>query len=265
MAILEATFTPEWAAVTLLVDGGQWSFPVTHVTITRSVPGMPDAVVRGIDRTIAVGGYLAASDIEMPLEVTVSYTVTGYDSTGELVETETVQVSTSGAEWGLWVKIPGEPNSTTLVDLAGVTDRVSATQGGVYRPAGTGTSIAQGIASVSGLAPDAFSIDIEVWNPVLAARLVSALSHRVVLLQTSAPEPFPSAYYFVEQVSWKLLNPSNLNEGIAAAIALERCAMPAGTSTQVAGWSWQSVIDTYPTWDDVLAAADTWFDLVQGP
>jgi len=262
--ILESTFFPEWASVTLVVDGGQWSSPVTHVTIVREVAGVADIVVRGIDRAVAVGGYLAASDIEMPLGTTVTYTVTGYSSTGAVVETESASVSTAGAEWGLWVKVPGQPSSTTLVDLVAVSDRVSTTRGGVYRPVGSVGAIAQGIASTSGLEPDACSIDIEVWDPVLAARLVEALRWRVVLLQTSAPEPFPSAYYFVSSVAWSLLNPANLNEGVAAKLSLERCAMPAGESTRLAGWSWLAVQDTYATWQDVITANPTWFDLVQG-
>lgn len=263
--ILEAVFDPQWAAVRLVVDGGMWPSPVASLTIVRSVPGAADLPVRGVDRRPAVGGYFVGTDLEVDLEVPVTYTVTGYSAAGAVVATSSVVTSTAGARPGLWVKVPGSPDLTCRVRLREVGELVEDTVGGNYRIAGSGGMVAQAAAHADGTGPESGTVSLSVPTGPDVDRLRAALRTRgrVLLLQPVGSSDLDAGYYLV--TSSRRANPAQAEAypNRWFTLAVERTSMPAGEGQGVPGVTWAAVTDTYPTWSAVQAAKSSWFDLMQ--
>lgn len=260
--ILEAVFDPAWATVRLVVDGGMWPSAVASITVTRSVPGVPTIGVRGIDRLSVVGGYFIGSDPEAPLDSSATYSVTGFSAAGAVVKTASVTVDTSGAACGAWLKVAGHPNLTTHTVLRDVGDVESSTQGGVYDVAGGG-GIA--VAEVAGVNADRFALTIGSLSTQQTNAIRAVLEHhRIVLIQSCVHEPFDSGWYFVEKSNRALRGGTALLPGRDFTLSLVGTGIPSGAGQGIAGWSWASVMGTYPTWADLQAAESSWFDLMQG-
>lgn len=262
MPILSATFNTAWASVDLIVDGALWTSSVDTITITRSVAGEVDTVVRGVSSRPVVGGSYVGTDSEAPLESSVTYKVDGYLGS-TFVATATVTVSTTGAEWGAWLKVPGLPNMTVRANLARVGARTSQTRGGVYMIAGGGGAVSQSAAHWSGIDPDTVAITLEAITDTEVTRLTGLLAYRVLLIQTGAPAPFPAGYYFVKDVAIDLLSPL-VSASQTVQLSLVRTGMPAGSGAGIAGSTWAALKDARTTWTAVLAAKATWFDVLKG-
>lgn len=260
--ILEAAFDPAWASVRLVVDGGMWPSSVASITITRSVPGVPAIGVRGIDRLPVVGGFFVGSDSEVPLDSAVRYAATGYSEAGAVVKTSSVTVDTSGAACGAWLKVAGHPNLTTHTVLRDVGEVESSTQGGVYDVAGGG-GIA--VAEVAGVNADRFTLTIGSLTTQQTNAIRAVIEHhRIVLIQSCSHEPFDSGWYFVESAKRALRGQLATIPGRNFTLSLVGTGIPSGAGQGIAGWSWASVMGTYPTWAALMAAEDSWFDLMQG-
>lgn len=262
--ILEATFDPVWAAVRLIVDGGMWPDPVDTITITRAVTGEVVIPVRGVQSRPVVGGTFVGSDHECPLDTDVTYTVAGYGA-GVLVATATVSAPTTGAEWGLWLKVAGKPDLTIRVTWRDLGEVVSKTIGGLYTVAGGGGSLAQTSAQWSGLDSDEVTIMVATTGPVELARLRAVLTaSRILLVQTGSPQEIDSGWYYVSSVG--RTNPAGFPEFEERrfVLQLKRTGIPAGAGGGIAGTTWTALMDTYPTWADVWAAKATWFDVLKG-
>ncbi|MDQ2624256.1 MAG: hypothetical protein M3Y20_03745 [Actinomycetota bacterium] len=262
--IFEATFDPAWAAVNLIVDGGMWPSAVASITIARQVAGVPDVPVRGVDSLAVVGGYFVGSDSEAPLESPVTYQLTGYAANGTVVKVVVVAVDTTGAADGLWVKVPGRPSLTVCTRFRELGDIQSATIGGTYQILGAGT-VAQTTAQWGGISADRTRVGLTTGRGAHTARLDEALrTARVVLLQPVGTTDLPPGWYYVSTVTRS--NPGGFEEFAERwwSLDVERTETPAGDGRGIPGVSWQSVLDTYPTWTSVLADVDTWFDLQLG-
>lgn len=262
--ILEATFDPAWAAVRLIVDGGMWASPVDTITIQRTVPGEATVVVRGIEGLAVVGGYYVGSDHEMPLESSVTYAVTGYSS-GSVVGSASVTVSTAGAEWGLWLKVAGKPDLTTWSRFAKVGDVDSRTIGGVYQIAGGGGAVAQTAAHWSGIESDRVIVQIAGESHAGVARIRAVFrAGRILLLQAPGSTDLDQGWYYVQSVS--RVNPAQFEEFPERwfELELQRTGVPAGDGSGLAGTTWATLASQHATWADVLAAFDTWFDVLRG-
>ncbi len=260
--ILEAVFDPAWASVRLIVDGGMWPSTVASITVTRSVPGVPMIGVRGIDHLAVVGGSLITSDIEMPLDSSVTYSATGYSAAGAIVKTASATVGTSGAACGAWLKVAGRPNLTCHSVLRGVSEVESSTQGGVYDVAGGG-GIA--VAEVAGVNADRLALTIGSLTTQQTNAIRAVIEHhRIVLIQSCSHQPFDSGWYFIESSKRALRGGTALLPGRDFTLQLVRTGIPSGAGQGIAGWSWAGVQNTYPDWAAVTANNPSWFDLMQG-
>lgn len=261
--ILQAEFDPAWAAVRLVVDGGMWPSAVTTITVTRQVAGVADIAVRGVEKRAVVGGYFVGSDTEMPLEEAVSYQVQGWSAAGVLVKTVAVAVSTSGAAAGLWIKVPGMPDSTAHARFRTLGDITQDSIGGNYVIASDGGTVTQSVAHGSGVGPTSTTIGLGATVGPQLDRLRAALAAagRVFLLQPVGSSDLDAGWYFVKSVSRS--NPAGIEKYPSRwlALAVESTSMPAGMGQGVPGVTWAGVVDTYPTWSALLAAKPTWFDL----
>lgn len=261
--ILQAEYDPAWATTSLIVDGGMWPSPVTAITVVRSVAGVADISVRGVDRRPVVGGFFIGSDPEMPLDSTVTYTVTGYTAAGAVVETSTVSVDTTGAACGAWLKVAGQPNLTIRADLAEVGDVESTTQGGVYDIAGGGL-VATSVAEANGLNADRLTLVVRGKTDQQARAIRTTLQSRILLIQSCAHEPFDPGWYFIDKMTRRLRAQTTSVPGREFTLSMTRTGIPSGVGQGIAGWSWAGVMDTYPTWAAVKAANPSWWDLMQG-
>lgn len=261
--ILQAEFDPAWATVRLVVDGGMWPSAVDAITIVRQVPGLADVPVRGIEALSVVAGYFVGSDPEAPLESLVSYVVTGLHS-GAMVASASVSVSTEGAECGLWLKVPGQPDLTAHVPFRALSDVDSDTIGGVYQIVGGGM-VSQTTAQWSGIESDRATVQVSPRRGQQVARLRAALSAaRVLLLQPVGSEDLDAGWYFVSSVSRG--NPGGFDAfGFRVFdLSVQRTGVPAGTGQGIPGVSWSTVAGTYESWSALMAANDAWFDVMQG-
>ena len=261
--ILEVTFDPAWAAVTLIVDGGMWPSPVDAITITRTVAGEATVPVRGLESRAVVGGYYVGSDHEVALATTVTYAVTG-SFEGSDVATATVAESTTGAADGLWLKVAGAPDLTVVARTRTVSEVASPTIGGVYQIAGGGGSVAQTSAQWSGIESDSARVGLSVETGTGVARLRAVMAaSRILLLQPVGFTDIDAGWYFVGTV--RRSNPAS--EAYARRwfdLDIQRTGIPAGQGSGIAGVTWDALMEECPTWADVLIDYATWFDVLKG-
>ncbi|MFC8732185.1 hypothetical protein ACFT5B_06985 [Luteimicrobium sp. NPDC057192] len=260
---LTATFYPASNLVQLVLDGAGtgWS-TVTAVTITRSVAGGSPVPVRGVEPRPVVGGVLVWSDNEAPQDATVTYVATGVgpDSPAALTAT----VSTTGAEWGLWLKPPGRADLNARLHFRDAGDMTQDDVGGSWTIPGGGR-----VSESSGLAPLTTTITGTVRSAGDLAAVRSAVAQtpgRILLLQTGKPEELPSGYYHVTSISQS--NPANLRTDLyprrIVTLQVEAVDMPAGDSTGFAGTTYDVVAASFATYQDLANRVPTYLDLAMG-
>lgn len=261
MATLSASFDSATASVTLVIDGTSWSTVPDTVTAVRSVPGGSDDVVRGVIDKEVVDGYLVATDHEMDINSSVTYTVTGYVS-GSAVETASATVSTTCTEPGVWVKAPGRPDMSLLCQPATVGEISSPTVGGTYQVLG-GEAVA--IAQFSGVAPESFQITLrtDAGEQTDALRALLA-DFRVILLQPVGVDDIDPGWYFIGQANRS--NPGGFN-----AFGFRYTSLTPVSSRAPAGqaggatWTYAALAEVYATYADRDAAYSSYFEMSQGP
>lgn len=262
MVVLVAAFTASTASVELTVDGSTWSSTPATVTVTRMATGGVSESVRGLVSRAVIGGYLVATDHEMPLNSTVTYSITGYSSAGAVIQTAQASVSTAVTAVGVWVKAPGRPDLSRLCKPASVGEINSATVGGVYQILGGG---AVAVAQFSGVAPESFQLVLRTDAGAETDALRTLLAeYRVVLLQPVGVDDIDAGWYFIGQANRS--NPGGFNDFAFRYTTINPVAtrVPAG---QAGGstWTYGAVASTYATYGDVKAAYPSYFDLAQGP
>lgn len=262
--ILQAEFDIAWAAVRLVVDGGMWPAPVDAITITRIVAGVADTPVRGIEARAVVGGYFVGSDPETPQQSTVTYRVDG-TADGEPAASAAVSVMTDGAAPGMWLKVPGQPDLTVRVPIRSVSETDSPTIGGLYQVANGGVA-SQSAAQWSGMETDQATVVLAASTGQMLARLRSVLAaSRILLLQPIGTTDLDPGWYFVSNV--RRVNPAERTEDFPqrwVTLSVQRTGVPAGAGQGLAGVSWATVLDSYATWGDLMAARPAWFDVTRG-
>ncbi len=271
--VLTAEFDPDRNLVSLYVDGESWTgeSPPSQVSITRSSPGVSSIPVRGAERLLAPGGTALWSDNEAPMATDVTYTVIGY-SGPVLVGASSVIVSTRGAAWGAWVKVPGRPELTVLATVKSVGDMSRQTMGGYWQiPGGPTLSQSGGGASAQSAGMGALSatLTLSTRDPGLLGaldRAVRSAPGQVLLIQTGQPEELPSGYYFAESITQS--NPLNMSSDDQplrhVSLPLVESAIPAGPSTGWTGVTYQDVFEEFATYQALADTGATYLDVAQG-
>lgn len=262
MVTLVAAFDPETASVQLTVDGSTWATVPATVTVTRQASGEASETVRGLIGKAVVGGYLVATDHEMPLGASVTYTIVGMDSSGTSLASASASVATTVTATGVWVKAPGRPDLSILCQPASLGEITSTTVGGVYQVLG-GEGVA--VAQYSGVAPESFQLVLRTDKGADTDSLRKLLKdYRVVLLQPVGVDDMDPGWYFTGQANRS--NPGGFNDFAFRYTTLTPVAsrVPAGSSGGSV-WTYAALADTYATYDDVKAAFGSYFALAQGP
>lgn len=260
--ILTADYDPALNIVLLTTDGDEWPATVETVTVYRTVGGTTTPV-RGAQDRPAPDGVLIWSDNECPMDVSATYACEGYDGS-TLVATSTVTVSTTGAEPGMWAKVPGNASLNIRLALVDVADQVRPTLGGTYQIPG-GVAVSQSatgaLAQSAGMGALTTSIVLQADTVAQRAALeqvVASAPGQVVLLQEGLDEELPSGYYQVGELR-RLSSGARVRTTVypmrRLALPLTESIMPAGSSTGYTG----------VTYDDVLADFATYQALEDGP
>lgn len=260
MAILVASFDPSTASVLLTIDGTTWGTVPATVTATRTLPDGDPEKVRGIIGKTVAGGYLVATDHEMPLNASVQYTVTGYNPAGASVGTAIATVSTAVTATGLWLKAPGRPDLTVFAQPR-LGEVSSPTIGGVYQVVG-GDAVA--IAQWSGLGALSAGLTVRTDRGAATDQLRALLAAaRVLLVQPVGWTDLEAGWYFASGAAWS--NPGGFEDFAfrLCSLPLQRVGVPAGQSGG-AQWTWAAVKAQYATWADFKAAHGSWFLAQQG-
>ncbi len=262
MATLVLAWSPVTASVLLTVDGTTWTTVPATVTATRQPSGGEPVKVRGIIGKAVAGGFLVATDHEMPLNTSVAYVVTGYSTAGATVGTATATVSTTATTPGVFMKAPGRPDLTVFCQPSELGDVTSPTVGGVYQVIG-GDAVA--VAQWSSVAANSTSLALRANVGLEVDRLKAMLGlARVLLIQPVGMSDLDAGWYFAGSATWS-------NPGHFEAFAFRRCmlplqqvGMPSGQPGG-AGWTWAMLAATYATWTAAKAAYPSWFAAQQGP
>lgn len=256
--ILEASFEASQNLVRLVVDGGMWPTPVSRLTITRSSAGTPTEPVRTADNVASAGGWFLGVDDAAPMDTSCTYTVTGMTDWGEVVASTSVVVDTVGAAKGLWLKAPGRPQLTCRVRLIDPGENNAATQGTVFQVPGGGA-----IPQWSGVDGDTRRLVVAAATAQDVTRLRALLAaERTLLVQSRQPEQFPSGYWFVHTEGVTRLGPATDQAWFG--LPVTRTSAPVGEGQGFTGTTYETVRQTYGTYQDLYDANATFFDVLEG-
>src|SRR5699024_5094728 len=261
--VLAATWNPDLAGVHLIVDGGMWPSEVAQLRIERSTAGDPTVPVRGVEEIWAPGGGYVGTDHEMPITTLVGYTVYGYDKNGDLVDEANAVVKTVAQECDFFIKAPGNADLTQNLTLRQVDAMESTTRGGAYQIAGGGA-----LGQSAGSDTRKVSITVRTHSPGEARALEGLLSAaRTLLMQHGATSPeIPDGWWWV--ASWSRTNVAQKDFSIWPkrdySFDLTATEVPAGVGVRTTGTTWGALMAKCETWQDVLDTYPTWLDVVLG-
>lgn len=234
---------------------GSWQrFSQIHTPPALAVFGQPRLAWTG---TALVGQQL---DIGR-LQVEDGSTPTPYKAGFLHIPTE-VTVSTTGAEWGLWLKAPGRVDLNVRLPLRTREDLSSATQGGSFAVIG-----GDEVHAWSGVAADRTTITLLAGTTAMGAAIQRLLSeYRTILIQSGQPDELGpgSEWWFVSDVSRS--NPSQVRSDVYAkrtwTLQIARSPVPAGVGLVSTGAIYSDLVASYATYADLLAAVPTYGDLM---
>lgn len=173
-----------------------------------------------------------------------------------------VTVSTTGAEWGMWLKAPGRVDLNVRLPLASRDGMPSTTQGGSY-PVISGAEV----HAWSGIAADRTTIQLRTRTTAQEAALYSLLSqYRVVMIQSGQPAELGhgSEWWFV--TDWTPSNPAQVRsdtyEPRLHSLQIVRSGVPDGAGLVSTGATYSAVSAQYATYADLLADVATYGDLM---
>lgn len=258
---LVATWQPDSASVLLTVVGSTWTTVPATVTVTRKTAATPETKVRGIIGKPVIGGYLVATDHEMDLNSTVTYTITGYSALGAVVGSASASVATTAVTAGVWVKAPGRPDLTVFCLPASLGDVSSQTVGGVYQVIG-GQAVA--VAQWSGLAALSAGLTLRTDRGSHTSRLKALLQvARVLLVQPVGWSDLDPGWYYASSAAWQ--NPGGFDAFTfrLCTLALQSVGVPAGQQSG-GTWTYATSTGTWATYAASKAAHSSYFARSQG-
>jgi hypothetical protein len=180
-----------------------------------------------------------------------------------------VTVSTTGADRGLWIKIPGRADMVTRVKLQDIGQMSRATLGGSWQVPG-GIAIAQSAAA--SLAQSAGLGSLSATLQVLTAdagqtaalwQIIAQAPGQVVLMQTD--QELPSGYY-------QVLNPSQGTIPISPSaygkrpfsLPIIEAVMPAGSGTGLFGATHDDIKQSFTSHTEIAATVSSHLELAEG-
>lgn len=182
-----------------------------------------------------------------------------------------VTLSTAGAAWGLWIKIPGRADMVTRVGLVDAGEFSRATLGGSWQVPG-GVAIAQAaaasLAQSAGLGSLGTTLQIATADPGQAAalwRIMAEAPGQVVLMQTGQPEELPSGYY-------QVVNPSQASDRTRSnvygrrlfTLPITESVVPAGSGTSLFGATHDDIAQSFASHTEIAATVGSHLELAEG-
>lgn len=230
---------------------------VTARVTRRPVGGGSWQLVRGGTVDVVNGRMVRrVDDYEFPSGVDLEYRIEGL--TGASAGAVVAQVATvrrrSVAD-AVWLKFITQPALNRRLDFMGRTEISRDSRTAVYPVQGRRDPVVVSDVHSS----RSFTIKAKTENAAETAALDDALSRGLpCYLQVPATINTPSIYAVIGPYSFEA--PARLSMRNVWTIPLTEVAPPPATVVSP-GLTWQQLIDTYATWDDVLAAVPTWLDI----
>lgn len=253
---LEVLVDEGWAGVLLVADFSAEAAPPRRATFTRTGPDGVPVLVRSGDNGHAPGGIGFAYDHEAPLDVPVTYTVTGGEAASAPV-TVTIPLQARTA----WLKSITDPGLSRLVDVVDFSDVTHAIPTGVFQPEDAELPIVvQG--RQQGLRAQLVLRSRE--TPEAHDELQALLKAGTLLLQASAQHGIPDLY--LRRDDLRVARPWGTGWArrlLSVPVMQVKRPSTVGAPLRIPGWSWDDLVAQYGSWDAVKAAFPTWRDLIR--
>jgi len=175
-----------------------------------------------------------------------------------------VTVSTTGAEWGVWLKAPGRVDFNQRVKLADIGGVDSGTQGGTYPVIGGNE-----VSETSGIGADRAAMRLQTDTAAQDAALKSLLrQYRDIQITTGQPaeigEGTGADWWHVESHSRSNPGRARLDDYAQRlhTIQIVRQPVPTGVGLVSTGATYSDVSAAYATYTALSAAVSTYADLM---
>lgn len=251
------SFDATKAAVVITTSNDDWPDPTDRVTIQRQTPSGAWETIPGYEAYAAVGSRVLATDIEMPLDVTVTYRALNRAG----VPSPTASISTAGAEWGMWVKVRRDASLTVRLNWSDMGESRQDALGGFYQVHG-----GRAVAQYTGVAPE--ELDVQAWvdtrEDYLAIRRLLSTDRRV-FIQMPSPKEMDDGWWWVNRVSWVNLNQRTFEAGgeiRMCTLSLRQIDAPRGAIGKGIGATYGSVAATWADYLDLYNNNSTYWDLL---
>lgn len=228
----------------------------TSAKVERSLTGSQWTTVRGAQaRNVDGATSTTVDDYEFTPAVSNLYRVTLYDAAGATVATTDGAISPTITQ--PWLKNIAKPWLNRPVTVLDYGDVTRASRGVLFDVVGRTYPVA--VTDVRG--PRVFDLDV-LWNGVdLAAEFDTVLSAGdVVYLQVPPDCPIPAGYWAVGDITTS--RPSRTSSRRIFRLPLTEVAAPGPDVVGSAG-TYQTVLNTYATYAELLAAKATYNDLAE--
>lgn len=232
----------------------------------------PALAVFGQPRLAWTGTALVSQQLDLGRLQVEHGTVATPFKVGFLAIPTEVTVSTTGAEWGLWIKIPGRADMVARLKFRAVRGKTRPTLGGTWQVPG-GVAIAQSaaasLAQSAGMGSLTATVDVTTYDPGQAAALwqiVGQAPGQVVMMQTGHPEEFPSGYYQVGSITEE--NPSGMRSDLQGlrhhSLPITEAVMPAGSGTGLFGATHDDIAESFSSHTEIAATVSSHLELAEG-
>jgi hypothetical protein len=235
-----------------------FSIDVVQARVSRRpVTGGAWQLVRG-GTVDVVGGFMSrrVDDYEFPSGVDLEYRIEGVTSVSAgSVVAQVATVRRRSTADHVWLKFVAQPALNRRLDFMGRTDITRSSRTAVYDVINRADPVVVSDVHLS----RRFTITVKAENQADTDALDYALSRGLpCYLQIPATINCPSIYAVVGDYQFEA--PARLSRRNVFTIPLTEVAAPP-PSVVPPHATWQSLMDQYPAWDDVVAAASKWLDI----
>lgn len=192
-------------------------------------------------------------DYEFPSGEDIDYRIDGLDSTGRILQSATVRRASVADQ--VWLKFITQPALNQRLDYMGRGEIARKSRTSVYDVQGRSDPVVVSDVHSS----RQVTIKCKAETPDIAAALDHALSQGLpCYLQVPAEINTPSMYAVIGDYQYDA--PALKSQRNVFSIPLTEVAPPPATVVSP-GMTWLDLLDTYPTWEALMAAVPTWLDI----
>lgn len=237
-----------------LTDAGTSSY-----TIIRTDGSGNTTAVRNGDPAVASGGSWVGNDYEAPLDESLTYTATL--TTTPFTVTTAGAVTLDGAD-SPWLGHPGKPSLNIRPLVADLVIGARAARAQFLAVLGRSRPIGQSIRR-AGAAGD-LKLRITGQDELNALDALLDDGGPLLLRGPVGWVGYGNRYLQIGEVTYERLTRVGTDGRFLVTLPWTEVDRPAGTAEGGAGFRWADVLAAYDTWDELVAANTTWLDVMNG-